>query len=146
MAIGLEREIVSTFPPLINPPTYAAEAIIFSEVQNIRKYADSQILNIGRKKRSLRSWFGNRRRGRGKPRPRKPRGHLHKAPRGPLFKASRGPLRRPPRGPPRRPRGPPRRPRGPPRRPRIPRRHRGPGRKHQRRGPPRFVLGIHGYA
>ena len=96
--MGLDREVVATFPPFENTPSFSAEAIIFSEIQNIKKYADQQILNIGRKKRSplFGSWLtGKRRRGgrgRGKPRQRAPRTRP-RAPRRPLSKRPRGPLR-----------------------------------------------------
>jgi len=100
LAVGLDREVVATFPPFDSAQSYSAEAIIFSEIQNIKKYADTQVLNIGRKKRSplFGSWLtGNRRRGRGRgkgkpraraqrqraPRPRAPRRPLQKRPRGP---------------------------------------------------------------
>ena len=102
--MGLDREVVATFPPFDSVPSYSAEAIIFSEIQNIKKYADTQVLNIGRKKRSplFGSWLtGNRRRGkgRGKPRARAPRQRAPRprAPRRPLQKRPRGPKRLQPR-------------------------------------------------
>ena len=106
LAVGLDREVVATFPPFDSAQSYSAEAIIFSEIQNIKKYADTQVLNIGRKKRSslFGSWLtGNRRRGRGrgkgKPRARAPRQRAPgpKAPRRPLQKRPRGPKRLQPR-------------------------------------------------
>jgi len=132
LAVGLDREVVATFPPFDSSQSYSAEAIIFSEIQNIKKYADTQVLNIGRKKRSplFGSWLtGKRRRGkgrgRGKPRARAPRQRVPRprAPRRPLQTRPRGPKRlqpkkrQPKRFPfhrqqqrrPSRPRGPPRR-------------------------------------
>ena len=106
LAVGLDREVVATFPPFDSAQSYSAEAIIFSEIQNIKKYADTQVLNIGRKKRSplFGSWLtGNRRRGkgrgRGKPRARAPRQRAPRprAPRRPLQKRPRGPKRLQPR-------------------------------------------------
>jgi len=120
LAIGLDRPVVATFPPFDTEHAYPAQAIIFSEIPNIKKFADneiSEILNIGRKKRSplfSHPIFGRRRRGRGRsgktvkfgrgraravPRKHRARsGPRRKTPRRPLKKSPRRPLQRRPKG------------------------------------------------
>ena len=69
MADGLDRPIVATFPPFDTEHAYPSQAIIFSEIPNLKKFAETQIgeiIHAGRKKRSLIKFLRPRRRRKGR--------------------------------------------------------------------------------
>ena len=69
LADGLDRPIVATFPPFDTEHAYPSQAIIFSEIPNLKKFAETQIgeiIHAGRKNRSLIKFLRPRRRRKGR--------------------------------------------------------------------------------